>query len=70
MRKPEVIICPAGCGYIRVNRKQKKCIGCGVKLFYVGDFINPSDEKDMEGFIWLKSKWINVRNWIKNETNL
>lgn len=54
MRKPKVIICPAGCGYILIYRRQKRCVGCGVKLFYVGDIINPNDENDMNGFIYQK----------------
>lgn len=64
MKKPEVIICPAGCGYIRVYRKQKRCVGCGIKLFYIGDIINPSDDNDMNGFIWFESKWVNVKLWL------
>ena len=68
MKKPEIIICPAGCGYIRINRKQKRCCGCKTKLFYINDIINPNDDDDLNGFIWLKIKWVNVRKWLnKND---
>lgn len=69
MRKPSIIKCPASCGHIRVNRYKKRCPGCKTKLFYSYEVINPSDPEDMDGFIWIKTKWVNVREWL-NKHNI
>jgi hypothetical protein len=65
MKKPEVIMCPAGCGTIRVNRKKKRCSVCGVKLFYHGDFIDVSDIENIKGFIYLGTKWVPISSLIE-----
>lgn len=45
---------------MRVNRKQKKCAGCGVKLFYPGDYVYAYDKEHMNGYAWTGKKWVKV----------
>ena len=62
MRKPEVIYCP-NCKSWSVNRRNGKCIHCGIELYYGGELV-PSDSK---GYIWFEKigYWIKVEEWIK-----
>lgn len=49
--------CPK-CRSLRVNRRRGACPKCRTRLYYAGDWIDPTEG----GFLWLKAeaRWVDI----------